>query len=402
MTGVKMNNVVHAARVSRPKILVSSLYPMGGNYGGMLQAYALQEVIRRLGYDVSTIDSQDSLRLRTSLRKIYHGVRKTVFGIDGPIFMTKQLRSNLWVKTIPFVENNISTIGLFDLSRRARNDYLRSVGAIVVGSDQVWRKPYADLPKQFLAYVKSTEITRISYAASFGKSDINEYSRYMKYKTGFLLAKFDHVSVREDSGVRICRDHWNISAAHHVDPTLLLEPHDYQKFVAPGVSGQTDKSMFVYVLDQSSWSRRSAGEIGDQLELNVEQFLTPRPKTRAELEKNIDKYRLRPVEDWIQGIASSKFVLTDSFHGTIFAILFNRPFLVVENPRRGVSRISSLLKMLGLEDRLLESGQDISHVLQLPNIDWSLVNRQIDMHRDKGQSYLREALANVYDPKVSD
>lgn len=376
-------------------MLISSLYPLGGNYGGMLQAFALQRSIRTLGYDAVTVNSEVSrMRLKPKLIKLYLVIKALRERLPTPATISKADREVLWSFTNEFVSKNIATVDLFSMSLRRRRKYLNKFHAIVVGSDQVWRRPYSELSRQFLQYAYGLNIRKFSYAASFGIDNVSEYSFVQKVKARILLQQFSSLSVREDSGVTICRQNFQLDAELHVDPTMLLSRKDYTEVIQSSqeLLDHPKNVLFSYILDNDISAKVTTESLATSMKLDVESFLVQLPSTASQLSNDLDSFKLEPVESWLNGIRNARYVVTDSFHGTVFSIIFNKPFIVLRNPRRGSARIESLLRMFNLENRTIEAGSPSEAILNLKEPNWARVNAILEKERSRGINYLRRAL----------
>ena len=380
------------------KVLITTL-PLDSNYGGILQAYALQRVVRDLGYRPVTDTSRPRprpwwKRLRWFLLKYpYRWVRMSL-----PPQLDWDWRASrlVTVSLRGFIARNIRTASFMDLAwtprRKAR--LARRFRTFVVGSDQVWRAAYADIPAQFLTALPPNEgdhPRRISYAASFGVDGIAEYSADDRACAAELIQRFDAVSVRERSGVRICRDEFGVRAERHVDPTLLLPARHYREIVsrAGGSLRPATGRMLVYRLDANEDFRRLEAVLGEQLSLSPLSLLTPWPPSHRAYAADPTRYVRPSVEHWLASFASADFVVTDSFHGCVFSILFNRPFVVFTNVARGATRIDSLLEVVGLEHHRVEAGAvRIDDRVFTP--DWDTVNRVLDSERARGLLFFLE------------
>ena len=188
-------------------VLVLTLSLMNGNYGGILQAYALQVAIRKSGLNVATDISL--LNNRRTLRRTLGNIKLQLMrhkSRNEAAFLSTNLINNLIVsKTVRFVHENITTVEIFDKKRRPIISTLNNFKYIVVGSDQVWRSTYADIPMYLLDFVRNSAVKKISYAASFGKDDLSEYGPKLIKQSAVLAKRFNAVSVREDSGVEISK-----------------------------------------------------------------------------------------------------------------------------------------------------------------------------------------------------
>lgn len=222
----------------------------------------------------------------------------------------------------------------------------------VVGSDQVWRPAYfrehaTDARNAFLFFAKDWQVKRMAYSASFG-TDEWEYSKSLTKDIKPLVQKFEFISVREKSGVDLCRQHLGVNAKNTLDPTLLLHKEDYMSLIEKkGIEVKKGK-LLVYVLDKNEEKKELIEQIAK------EKGLTPIYIGCAEdIFKTAEERTQPPVEEWLAGFRDAEFIVTDSFHGSVFSILFNKPFVVVANQKRGLARFSSLLGQLNLMDHLL-------------------------------------------------
>ncbi|MHA7862318.1 polysaccharide pyruvyl transferase family protein [Tessaracoccus sp. Y36] len=287
----------------------------------------------------------------------------------------------------------LKTIDLFAKSKREREAYLDTLHAIVVGSDQVWRGGYADVEQQLLAYTGERDIIRMSYAASFGGDKLIRYSRSLEKRSAELATTFRAISVREESGIDLCRTHWGVKAQHHVDPTLLFEADHYRSLIrqSPAPLKPVQGGLFAYVLDRSEATSQLTSRIASRLGIPSFEVLPPSAKEKNAFANNPSVYRMAPLEQWLHSFAESDFVVTDSFHGTVFSILFNKPFIAIGNRARGLARFDSLLSFAGLADRLYDRSQEIED-LPLSAPDWEDVNARVTTGRLAGWDYLRRHL----------
>lgn len=359
--------------------------PLHTNYGGILQAYALQEVLRRKGHE--TVQLNGTLKLHTlpglkaPLAYAKRCILKYVLGKEVDIFIEKtKYRESLIVSkhTEKFIEKYI-TYSNVPLNKLPKN----FTDAIVVGSDQIWRPSYNTyIPDTFLEFAKNWDIKRVAYAPSFGKSDW-EFTESQTDVCGKLLRSFDGVSVREKSAISLCADKFSVGAQLVLDPTLLLFMSDYMKLIQdkPGTDDKGD--LMVYVLDYDR-------DKHDTIEYLCNKFNYRSFRTGSDVEDNSADIGSRiqpPVEDWLRGFYQAKFVVTDSFHAVAFSIIFNKPFVVYGNKFRGLDRFNSLLSVVGLEDRLILNSESIKNAM-LKEIDWNEVNEKLRLLREDSFEFL--------------
>lgn len=374
------------------KIAILTL-PLHTNYGGILQAYALQTVLERMGHTVEVLQKKDGLNHPLWMMPLIY-VRR--FGIkllkdkNMTVFAEqKHARENPVIRqhTNRFIKTHIHLREIKSLDEVGANDY----DALVVGSDQIWRKNYfvwmwaANMADAFLRFTQGWQIKRLSYAASFGISEWNEYSPSDTTECSKYAKLFNGISVREDDAVELCDKYLGVAAHHHVDPTLLLNKTDYQKLI-PNASKSNQRVLFTYILDPSPMKDEIVNKIA-----NIQNLTTVVGNGRVD-EQNLDvEKRIQPpLENWLQGFNDAEFVVTDSFHACVFSIIFQKPFLVIGNPERGMSRFTSLLKMFGLEDRLVSSSKSLP--ANLFDIDFKSAETKLESLRKESLEYLSKTL----------
>lgn len=362
-----------------------------GNYGGVLQNFALNEVLKRHGHNACTIDYK-----RQKHQRIKINVFRLLRQIGGGNFI-RQI-SNLNPKFAflyhirTFADKHITFTKVLKTKQEVELASSK-FDAIIVGSDQVWRYIfiYDDVGAYFLDFVKDN-VKRIAYAASVGV-DTNEYPDAELEKVRSLYTKFDAVSVRERSSVNLIKSLWAPKpvAEHVLDPTMLLDAEDYRKVISQeeDVKKPNAKNLFYYVLDTTSAKKDGIKKIAEAKGLKP---YTIYSTDGAELKAILKKGFSQKVEQWLSCIDNADFVVTDSFHGCVFCILFNKQFVVYGNKERGLSRFTSLLGMFGLENRLVDADVSMDEVLNLEDIDYGQVNKLLDDERKKSLKFLLDNL----------
>lgn len=342
--------------------------PLHTNYGGILQAYALQTVLERMGHEVVVIDTHD-IRPNPPFHVLLKRFIKKILGRKIRVFEEHRYNAMFPIisqYTQPFIEEYIHrrvVNSLFDLQN---TDF----DALVVGSDQIWRPMYftslfnTSIKNAYLDFACKWNIKRIAYAASFG-TDNWEYSIKQTKICGELLRLFDYVSVRERSGIQLCRNNFNVDAIHVLDPTMLLDAADYIRLFEVSNTPKSSGTLLSYILDTTPDKQKliekitiKKGYIPFCVNSRIEEWDAP-----------IQECIQPPVEEWLRGFYDAEFVVTDSFHACVFSILFNKPFIVIGNEGRGIARFESLLKTFGLEERLV-----ITNNLDLPSSIFSPPN----------------------------
>lgn len=373
--------------------------PLGHNYGGLLQAYALQTVLKRMGHEVWTEDRRNNnLRFVLRVKKIIREILTFMLGRVSSRFRkvyypTQRHWDVIRQHTNSFVRQYLTvTDPVLSSDKQLLKRY--AFEAYVVGSDQVWRPMYSPcLTNYFLDFTKNDIVKRIAYAASFG-TDEWEYTRNQTKKCSRLVQRFDAVSVRETSGVVLCEKYLHIRAVQVLDPTLLLDKEDYINLIGNDISSELKlkgNGVYTYILDESPEKTQIIQIVLNTLNLGSFSVM-PQSNFYKVGPESINQCIYAPVSMWIEGFKKAEFVVTDSFHGTVFSILFNKPFVVIANRNRGVDRFVSLLKMVGLENRLLFSPTDLTEELITTPIDFSKVNALIVSERMKSMKFLYEYL----------
>lgn len=315
--------------------------PLFCNYGGILQNYALQEVLRRMGHEVLTVNVPPrEIASHPGWKDYAHAI----------INLGKRIRSQY---DCPFLNPHTFAKKERELSEPQREFINKHINKVdcqspfthdtvlehpadlwIVGSDQVWR-PWCspNIGNYFFDFL-DYDTPRIAYAASFG-TDRWEISEEQTPRVKELAARFKAISVREASGVGLCKKYLGIEAQHVLDPTMLLSAEDYI-----ALTGENDypheRYIATYILDPNPAKKKAIKDAARAFGLRV----VPVGRMHRDC--------FDSVGSWLATIAHADRVITDSFHGTVFSIIFRRPVKILENDIRGNSRLKSLIVMLGL------------------------------------------------------
>lgn len=379
------------------KTAILTLTPIHTNYGNILQAYALQTVLQRLGHEPYVLEKVPGFTLplyRYPLAYAKRLVLKYLLGKKQTIlFLEQKLRREYKVIgqfTHPFVQKYIHT---YHGPWTAEAMTAAGFQAFVVGSDQVWRPIYFDrhhIEQAYLSFTKGLSVKRLSYAASFGTDDW-EYTPRQTEQCKALLQQFDGVSVRERGAVALCREHFGREALHVLDPTMLLNAADYRQLIAQSPETlQPIEGLMTYILDSDFEKEAVAQRIAEHNGWSVFRSNSRYEDLTAPLAERIQP----PVEQWLQGFAQAQMILTDSFHACVFSILFHKPFVVIGNAARGLSRFHSLLSLFDLESRLVTSAAEAERVAAQP-ICWETVDSRLEEERIKSMAFLKQHLGEV-------
>lgn len=360
------------------------IFPIHPSHGCILQTFALQQVLLKDGHEVTIIDRQwDKPGIFSRCKDVLKFITGKISGKQ--IFLRSKTQDILMSELMTFVNRNIDNRIVYKSNPQYSG--LKEFDAFIVGSDQTWRPKYvSDVTYYYLEFVpKEANVKRIAYAPSFG-TDEWEYSPKLTAYCKELIQRFDAVSVREESGVKLCNEMYNVEATHVVDPTMLLEKDDYIK--ATNTNFQYDNIASYYLLDSSQEKLSIVKAVCDSLGLKPHRVNTETENSNAPV-----NLRIAPsIEKWIDGFARSKFIIADSFHATVFAILFNKPFITIANTGRGLSRFESILGKLGLRNRLIFKADDLTENLITGSVDWELVNSCLRQERSRSLKFLIENL----------
>lgn len=358
--------------------------PLHTNYGGILQCYALQTVLQRMGHEVKVLD-------RPQYGYSYYYIY--------PLAICKRIikryicrkKVDIWLPPHEVIRKNTDKFikrYIHHYKCRHWNSGLADrFDAIIVGSDQVWRPEYFQpVEYTFLSFLGDSHIKRISYAASFGVDECRYTEKQLKVCSS-LLKKFDAVSVRESSGIDLCRSYFGVDAVQMLDPTLLLSADDYRTLISKGHTELSRGNLLVYILDKTPEKVALVEKIAKDKNLIPFWLDTPgEHQDNLPLEEQIKM----PVEQWLRAFVDAEFVFTDSFHGCIFSIIFRKQFLVSGNQGRGLSRFNSLLDLFSLNERLISSLDEYPQ--NLSTIDFDGIHRKLDLLREQADEFITTIL----------
>lgn len=364
--------------------------PLHTNYGGILQAYALQTVLERMGHEVCIIEEKKLHKLplwKMPLAYTKRFILKYILRKRIRIFAERYEAYSYPIvtqHTHKFIDQYINIYKVDNLRYVPETRF----DAIVVGSDQIWRpRYYKNIENAYLKFTKGWNIRRVAYAASFGSSKW-EYRKRETESCKKLIANFDLVSIREANGQKLCETYLGHKAYHVVDPTLLLAKEDYMRLIT-GYQREAKGDLMVYFLDGKSSTWAYICKYAKKHHLTPFRANSKFEDFNAPIEQRIQP----PVENWLTGFCNARLVLTDSFHACVFSILFKKDFYAVCNSQRGNDRFISLLDSLGLSDRMLTSIDDI-HMHNLKHIDYDSVYEKLNKNKEYSTSLLKKGLGD--------
>ncbi len=354
------------------------------NYGSLLQAIATIKSIESLGHNCTIINY---------LRKDERGFRGIITGLTQKSqWNNKPLKQLLYI-FLRYPETIIAQVK-FDIMRR---QYLKmthkyndkksmtdiQADVYMTGSDQVWgpigNGKYDDA--YFLSFVTDTAY-KVSFSSSFGKSDLDEHTLQEYHR---WLSRYNLLTVREDSAVKILNG-LNLKCYSQVlDPTLLLDSHEWSRYIKKDVKG---KYILIYQIHNNP-----------QLDIYAKKFAeyTKLPLIRVspllhQITRGGKFVYLPDLGNFLSYIKNATYIITDSFHGTAFSINFNKNFIeILPNTNTG-TRNQSILNLTGLQSRIVSDMNDFS--LANRPIDYTVVNNIINNERAKTIKVLKSIIEN--------
>ncbi len=338
------------------------------NYGGTLTYFALHQILRSMGLSVLMIEKSAP---------------------DG--YVPNQ-------DTVPrrFAAKH------YKISNVYRNNKMGELNekcsAFVSGSDQLFNPALWQYsgPQYFLDFA-SPEKRLVSYASSFGNTI--KCSDKHKMMMSYFLHRFDAISVREDYAVDLLSDNFGLKAKKVLDPVFVCDPNEYHRLAESSQVKPEEKYLVSFILDPDAQKKQAILYLSEKLGLPYVNLLNA-----VNIEENSRKLGLdniKPgidIEDFLSYYKNADFIITDSFHGTCFAIIFQKPFISISNKKRGAGRFASMLDELGLIDRMVENIFDIEKKPELQeNIDYSYTSARLSVLRKDSYEWLRNAITAPFD-----
>lgn len=361
------------------------------NYGAILQCYALNKTLTELGGESICVDYwPEYFRKRYYADKVpFQGFKKDKFDEWKRKRGLKKIKDVRNKKFEKFISKNITTTPFtaHTADEITKNDI--GIRKWITGSDQVWNNKCAFFDPVFFLDIPLPEGSRkYSYAASFGFKEIpegmdDEYKRRLK--------GFARYSVREESGAEILNTLINEEASVHCDPTLLLTREQWEKIAS---SPRKDDYILIYHVTPPDWLLKQAVKLREKTGMKIV-LLSPYFAYNAVLGTTVKKFGYEPAmtsspEDFVSLFKNAKYVITNSFHGTVFSLIFHKEFwsqLKFVDGREN-TRARNLLNKVGITGRNVWSQTD----LQDTPINWDKVDVVLEEIRKEGKEYLSTIL----------
>lgn len=350
--------------------------PIDLNYGGNIQRFALSKVLSEMGHEVEHIQLiERKSYLLSNPKKYFVYLKRFLYSIIGmktlPVFYERRCEEGL-LSFMEFYNTHVLHTRKKFLCYNDLQAYnWDSYDAFVVGSDQVWRPDMTKrfgLKTYFLSFVSRKDAKKIAYAVSFGKDTIKLPDNDISYFQA-LYNDFTAVSVREKEAITILHQYKMNSPSPILvlDPTLLLSADDYRQLLKKdGVMSTVGRPyLLTYFINKTLLDEDMVNNIARNMRLDI-------------INIDIDSAYKVSILQWIDYFMNAAYVITDSYHGLVFSIIFNKAFKIVYNMNGGISRIRSLF--------------DTFEISNNENIDWTKVNENINKYKETSLNFLKKSL----------
>lgn len=362
-----------------------------GNYGTVLQAYALQHYLRSEGYDVQNIDFSP-----TVVEKVKNLIKSknsfTLFSEKFEAMLTRKKadQDKLRIKEDKFNEFLSSKFMLTKPFYKADDlsELKGKYDAYICGSDQIW-SPTLLNPAYYFNYLSKND-TKIAYACSFA---VNQIPYNKKDKIKGYLKDFSKISVRENQGKEIVKDLVGLDVPVLVDPTLLLNKSEWDKIASDNIVNK--KYVFAYFLTYNEKYFKKAEKIAK--EMNCTLVVVPTCKESYDI--NADVMQDAGPADWISLIANAEAVVTDSFHGCVFSLIYSKQFFVFKrfadsNSKSQNSRVYTLLQEYSLNKCLIDADTSIDKAF-IEQEEFLKINEKIELNSNKAKKWLFDSIEDI-------
>jgi coenzyme F420-reducing hydrogenase beta subunit len=337
------------------------------NYGSAFTNFALYNILRDYGKEILLITQPMSSEIKPN-------------------------QPNNFAKN-PYPVDNCAKI----FNNKAEMRVLNNVcNKFLVGSDQLFNY---EIYKRIDSFTKldwvDDDRDKLSYATSFGLNIIMG-SRDEQNHFKECIQRFKRVSVRESTAIGLVKNNFGIDADCVLDPVFMCDIKHYKNLIEPFAKNVDNKKIFCYILDPD--------ENNETILKNAERAINNPLYVVTDMwrdEKNISSaWQLKTEiglknEEWLANLANSSYILTDSFHCLCYALIFNVPFVVLNNKKRGVARFESLLEKVGLQNRLLRTGteEELKEIISI-SIDWKNVNNALSKEIIISKDWIEKNIIN--------
>ena len=378
---------------------VGLLLAQGTNYGALLQSYATQECVRRLGFETVIINYKQSIRdlFRTEIEVFYH-ILKSHIGKNNkkPIQVLDDLHKNnkqgRVIAQKKFLDERFLN-RMFFSDYKSLCSFGETLSAVLVGSDQTW------LPGALFGVTRSfrfvsNKVRRISYATSLG---VSNYPRYCWRNARKVWKSIDYLSVREEQGKKIIQQVCgNIPVSVVCDPTYLFTKEEWLELI-PFERVEEERYVLCYFLGTDTKLFNVARNFADNKGLKLISILSCEVATEGDSTFADRLVTGAEPKDFVNLIRGAEYVMTDSFHGTAFSVINEKQFFLFYPQRNYLkqsrnSRLDNIVKMWGVEDRLIQNKEIDWDNTTISPIDYSVVTKKVLAKRQESLDFIKKAL----------
>lgn len=374
------------------------------NYGSMLQAYATQMALDKLGYENETIDISGFNGEIRKAKLLYFAKASLTSGI----FLTKLGRAkstiaqklrkteyteniNIRNKAFEKFEKKYFKLSPVYNSKKELSENCDKYQAVIVGSDQLWLPGNIAADYYTLNFVPEN-INTIAYATSFGQSTLPSDSSKL---AEVFLNKIRHISVREESGAKLVKRITGRNVPVVCDPTLLFNGDDWKE-IQDDEAIIDDEYIFVYFLGSNLLHRKFVNKLKKETGLKV--VCLPHIDEFVKGDEECSDIKLYDIDpgQFLNLIRNASYICTDSFHCSVFSMQYKKDFFTFRrfangNKQSTNSRLDTLFNLTGIKERLLTGDEDITSVISLET-NWKNVHERLKQNREKSYQYLTAAL----------
>lgn len=373
------------------------------DYGGILQAYASFQKVKNLGYEPETINIKvlSSDIKRRKIRYFAQNIFDSSIIKEKSQIVFKKIRQKVNRELGADLGKRYAAFDAFyqkkfKVSREYKSWDDLSLGcqdydAVVVGSDQLWLPSNIAGDYYTLSFVPDN-VKKISYATSFGVSKI---AKGQEEKAKEYLSRIEYLSAREETGQKIIKEYTGRNVPLVCDPTLLLTSEEWDEEITPG-RFIDEPYIFCYFMGNNPWQREFVNKIKEKTGYKIVALLHLDQYIKSD-EDYVDlaPYDV-PPEGFISLVKNAEIICTDSFHGTVFSLIYKKQFFTFKrfSDKATLStntRIDTLLKKLQVQDRLIQKSVTVSNAMD-KSIDYDEVQHYLDEFRGSSLNYLKDSL----------
>ncbi len=358
------------------------------NYGSVLQAYALQEELKKFSNDVKIINYRPKYfekqykMFSLGVYSRYKGLLNKIVHLGWRTLMIKS-RYNKYKKFENYIQSKYNLTKRYTSYNELEKEKL-DFDVIFCGSDQIWNTDITEgFDKTYYLGFADNKVVKASYAASVGRKEIDSKyeDEYKKY-----ISRLNYVALREETSKSVIENYTDKNICITIDPTLLI---DLQKWDDLAKNSKLDISyryILVYILEENAEFVKIVNAISEYMNLKV---VSVSKKKRF---KNESIYSDAGPEDFVKLFKNAEFVITNSFHGTVFSLIYKKRNCIVPHQKTS-SRMCDLMEKVGLSNRIIRNFNELDVEYITKNFDYNSVETKLTEERKKAEDYIRNVLS---------